>query len=178
MSDFNQDPNAAQSSFEQQRDQLVQEITAAMDSVVFNLDILNRSLKESIEVGNGFQDASRLWSTFYNPGADERQSGRKPDGGSVKKAQNQEGPEPDTETVSKVSNLADSENLEVDRREETPVKMSQAEIASEPTDLENPTPTEKDTETQSGQLEEENTQQKVGDSTLENVDPTLGNASQ
>ncbi|KAM9889818.1 hypothetical protein OXX69_012742, partial [Metschnikowia pulcherrima] len=44
MSDSNQDPDAAQSSFEQQRDQLVQEITAAMDSVVFNLDILNRSL--------------------------------------------------------------------------------------------------------------------------------------
>lgn len=178
MSDFDQDPNAAQSSFEQQRDQLVQEITAAMDSVVFNLDILNRSLKESIEVGNGFQDASRLWSTFYNSGADEPQSGRKPDGESVKKAQNQESAEPDTEPVSEVPNLALSESLEADRREETPVQLSQAEIASEPTDLENPTPTEKGTETQSGQLEEENTHQKDGDLTPENVDLTLGNASQ
>ncbi|OBA19766.1 DASH complex, subunit Dad1, partial [Metschnikowia bicuspidata var. bicuspidata NRRL YB-4993] len=52
--------------FESQRDQLVQEITAAMDSVVYNLDILNRSLKDSIQVGNGFQDASRLWATFYD----------------------------------------------------------------------------------------------------------------
>ncbi|KAM9893741.1 hypothetical protein OXX79_009154 [Metschnikowia pulcherrima] len=178
MSDSNQDPNAAQSSFEQQRDQLVQEITAAMDSVVFNLDILNRSLKESIEVGNGFQDASRLWSTFYNSGADEPQSGRKTDGESPKTAQNQEGPELDTETVSAVPNSAVSEDLEVGHGEETPVQLSQAEIASEPTDNENPTPTEKGTETQSGQLEEENTQQKDGDSTPENVDSTLGNASQ
>ncbi|KAM9902032.1 hypothetical protein OXX79_004186 [Metschnikowia pulcherrima] len=178
MSDSNQDPNAAQSSFEQQRDQLVQEITAAMDSVVFNLDILNRSLKESIEVGNGFQDASRLWSTFYNSGADEPQSGQKPDGETPKKAQNQEGPELDTETVSVVPNLALSESLEVDRREETPVQLSQTVIASEPSDLENFTPTEKGTEQQPGQLEEENTHQKVGDSTLENVDPTLKNASQ
>ncbi|QBM87239.1 DASH complex subunit Dad1 [Metschnikowia aff. pulcherrima] len=178
MSDTNQDPDAAQSSFEQQRDQLVQEITAAMDSVVFNLDILNRSLKESIEVGNGFQDASRLWSTFYNSGADEAQSRRKPDGETPKKAQNQEGPELDTETVSEVPNLALSENLEVDRRENTPVQLSQTEIAAEPTDIENPTPTEKGTEQQPGQLEEENTQQNVGDSILENVDLTLENASQ
>ncbi|KAM9934184.1 hypothetical protein OXX80_006211 [Metschnikowia pulcherrima] len=178
MSDFNQDPNAAQSSFEQQRDQLVQEITAAMDSVVFNLDILNRSLKESIEVGNGFQDASRLWSTFYNSGADEPQCGRTPDGESPKTAQNQEGPGLDTETVSAVPNLADSDNLEVGHREETPVQLSQTEIASEPTDLEYPTPAEKDTEQQPGQLEKENTHQKVGDSPLENVDPTLKNASQ
>lgn len=54
------------SSFEKQRDQLVQEITAAMDSVVYNLDILNRSLKDSIQVGSLFQDSSKLWANFYN----------------------------------------------------------------------------------------------------------------
>ncbi|GEQ68477.1 hypothetical protein JCM33374_g2145 [Metschnikowia sp. JCM 33374] len=62
--DSNQMPQV--SSFEKQRDQLVQEITAAVDSVVSNLDILNRSLQESIQVGSDFQDSSRLWATFYN----------------------------------------------------------------------------------------------------------------
>lgn len=54
------------SSFEKQRDFLVQEIASALDSVVYNLDILNRSLNESIQVGKEFDNVGRLWSNFYD----------------------------------------------------------------------------------------------------------------
>lgn len=53
------------SSFEKQRDVLVQEIAAALDSVINNMDILNRSLHESVQVGKDFDDVGRLWSKFY-----------------------------------------------------------------------------------------------------------------
>lgn len=52
--------------FEKQRDLLLQEISNSMDSVVYNLDILNRSLNESIQVGKEFDDVGRLWSHFYD----------------------------------------------------------------------------------------------------------------
>lgn len=54
------------SNFEKQRDQLVQEVTHALDSVVRNLDVLNRSLHESVEVGKEFDHVGRLWTNFYN----------------------------------------------------------------------------------------------------------------
>lgn len=54
------------SSFEKQRDFLVQEIATAIDSVVHNLDTLNRSLNESVQVGKEFDNVGRLWSSFYN----------------------------------------------------------------------------------------------------------------
>ncbi|QWW21364.1 hypothetical protein CA7LBN_000110 [Candidozyma auris] len=41
-------------------------ISSAIDSVVYNLDVLNRSLNDSIQVGKEFEDVGRLWSTFYN----------------------------------------------------------------------------------------------------------------
>lgn len=53
------------SSFEKQRDYLVQEIATALDSVVYNLDVLNRSLNDSIQVGKEFDNVGRLWSNFY-----------------------------------------------------------------------------------------------------------------
>lgn len=53
------------SSFEKQRDVLVQEIAAALDSVINNMDILNRSLHDSVQVGKDFDDVGRLWSRFY-----------------------------------------------------------------------------------------------------------------
>lgn len=52
--------------FEKQRNLLVQEIASALDSVVYNLDVLNRSLNDSVQVGKEFEDVGRLWSTFYN----------------------------------------------------------------------------------------------------------------
>lgn len=57
---------SSDASFEKQRDQLVQEIAAAMDKVVYNLDILNRSLNDTIQVGKEFENVSRLWGTFYS----------------------------------------------------------------------------------------------------------------
>lgn len=53
-------------TFEKQRDFLLSEISSAIDSVVYNLDVLNRSLNDSVQVGKEFDDVGRLWSTFYN----------------------------------------------------------------------------------------------------------------
>lgn len=53
-------------SFETQRDHLVQEVAAAMDSVVRNLETLNRTLNDSVQVGKEFENVGRLWSTFYD----------------------------------------------------------------------------------------------------------------
>lgn len=52
--------------FEKQRDMLIQEIANSVDSVVYNLEILNRSLNESIQIGKEFDDVGRLWSHFYD----------------------------------------------------------------------------------------------------------------
>lgn len=54
------------SSFETQRDHLVQEIASSMDSVVYNLETLNRTLNDSVQVGKEFENVGQLWSTFYN----------------------------------------------------------------------------------------------------------------
>lgn len=54
------------SYFEKQRDLLVQEIANSIDSVVFNMDILNKSLNESIQIGKEFEDIGKLWSRFYS----------------------------------------------------------------------------------------------------------------
>lgn len=53
-------------TFEKQRDFLLSEISSAIDLVVYNLDVLNRSLNDSVQVGKEFDDVRRLWSTFYN----------------------------------------------------------------------------------------------------------------
>ncbi|CAK7893326.1 DASH complex subunit Dad1p [[Candida] anglica] len=52
--------------FEKQRDLLLQEIGVSMESVVYNLDTLNRSLAGSVAVGKEFEDVARLWSHFYD----------------------------------------------------------------------------------------------------------------
>ena len=52
--------------FEKQRDMLIQEIGLSIESVVYNLDILNRSLNGSISVGKEFDNVGRLWSHFYD----------------------------------------------------------------------------------------------------------------
>lgn len=63
------------SSFETQRDCLVQEITTAMDSVVYHLETLNRSLNDSVQVGKEFENAGQLWSTFYDSLQTQRELG-------------------------------------------------------------------------------------------------------
>lgn len=45
---------------------MLSEISSAIDLVVYNLDVLNRSLNDSVQVGKEFDDVGRLWSTFYN----------------------------------------------------------------------------------------------------------------
>ncbi|KAK6465195.1 hypothetical protein DFJ63DRAFT_310296 [Scheffersomyces coipomensis] len=57
---------ASSSYFEKQRDLLIQEISNNIDNVIYNLDILNRSLNESIQVGKEFDDVGRLWTNFYD----------------------------------------------------------------------------------------------------------------
>ncbi len=52
------------SYFEKQRDLLIQEIGLSMESVIFHLDTLNRSLAGSIAVGKEFEDVASLWSHF------------------------------------------------------------------------------------------------------------------
>lgn len=52
--------------FEKQRDLLIQEIGLSIESLVYNLDILNRSLSGSISVGKEFDNVGRLWSHFYD----------------------------------------------------------------------------------------------------------------
>ena len=52
--------------FEKQRDLLLQEIGASLDSVVYNLDVLNRSLNGSVSVGKEFDNVGRLWLHFYD----------------------------------------------------------------------------------------------------------------
>ena len=52
--------------FEKQRDLLLQETGASLDSVVSNLDVLNRSLNGSVSVGKEFDNVGRLWLHFYD----------------------------------------------------------------------------------------------------------------
>lgn len=52
--------------FEKQRDLLIQEIGISIESLIYNLDILNRSLSGSISVGKEFDNVGRLWSHFYD----------------------------------------------------------------------------------------------------------------
>lgn len=52
--------------FEKQRDLLLGEISSSIDSVVYNLEILNRSLNLSVQVGKEFDNVGRLWNLFYD----------------------------------------------------------------------------------------------------------------
>lgn len=52
--------------FEKHRDLLIQEIGISMESVIYHLDTLNRSLTSLISVGKEFDDVARLWSHFYD----------------------------------------------------------------------------------------------------------------
>ncbi len=52
--------------FEKQRDLLISEIAISMDSVLNNINALNRSLEGVIQVGKEFDSVSQLWSNFYD----------------------------------------------------------------------------------------------------------------
>lgn len=52
--------------FEKQRDLLIAEITTSMDSVITNINTLNRSLKANIAVGKEFEVVAEQWKGFYD----------------------------------------------------------------------------------------------------------------
>lgn len=52
--------------FEQYRDVLIQEISTSINSIVLNLNTLNRSLNNSIQVSKDFENVSELWANFYS----------------------------------------------------------------------------------------------------------------
>ncbi|KAK7527157.1 DASH complex subunit Dad1-domain-containing protein [Phyllosticta citriasiana] len=54
------------SYFEQQREALVGEIAVSLESVLQNINRLNRSLEGVIAVGNEFGSVEALWSQFEN----------------------------------------------------------------------------------------------------------------
>ncbi|PHH83104.1 hypothetical protein CDD82_3514 [Ophiocordyceps australis] len=55
---------ATKSDFEQQREMLVNEISASFEQVLANINKLNRSLESVITVGNEFSSVEALWSQF------------------------------------------------------------------------------------------------------------------
>lgn len=67
--------------FEKQRDLLLQEISQSINSVIYNFEILNRSLNSSIQVGKEFNNISNLWSLFYNGLNEETGNGNTNDNG-------------------------------------------------------------------------------------------------
>ncbi|KAH8696601.1 DASH complex subunit Dad1-domain-containing protein [Talaromyces proteolyticus] len=66
--------SAAPSEFELQRSELLREIALGMESVLQNINRLNRNLESIIAVGNEFGSVEALWSHFENfMDADETQ---------------------------------------------------------------------------------------------------------
>ena len=53
-----------QSYFEQQRELLILEIAQSLNAALHNLNQLNRSLEEVVQVGNEFAPVESLWSHF------------------------------------------------------------------------------------------------------------------
>ncbi|KAK5108987.1 hypothetical protein LTR62_007621 [Meristemomyces frigidus] len=64
-------PQPEGSYFEQQRSLLVNDIAASLESVLQNMNKLNRSLEGVIAVGNEFGQVEGLWSQFENVMAKE-----------------------------------------------------------------------------------------------------------
>ena len=64
---------AQQSYYEQQRELLVLEIAQSLNNALHNLNALNRSLEEVIQVGNEFAPVESLWSHFESVMGDQGQ---------------------------------------------------------------------------------------------------------
>lgn len=56
----------ANTYFLKQRDLLIQEISNNLSTVVYNLDNLNRSLNDSVQVGKEFDDVGKTWKILYD----------------------------------------------------------------------------------------------------------------
>lgn len=52
--------------FEKQRDLLITEIATSMDTVLNNINALNRSLEGTVAVGKEFESVAALWANFYD----------------------------------------------------------------------------------------------------------------
>lgn len=61
------------SYYEQQRELLVLEIAQSLNNALHNLNALNRSLEEVIQVGNEFAPVESLWSHFESVMGDQGQ---------------------------------------------------------------------------------------------------------
>ncbi|KAF2747839.1 hypothetical protein M011DRAFT_401879, partial [Sporormia fimetaria CBS 119925] len=59
-----QPPQIEKTYFEEQRELLVLEIAQSLETVLQNINKLNRSLEEVIAVGNEFAPVEALWSQF------------------------------------------------------------------------------------------------------------------
>lgn len=57
-------PVPAKSYFESQREALILDIAHSLNTALHNLNQLNRSLEEVIQVGNEFAPVEGLWSHF------------------------------------------------------------------------------------------------------------------
>lgn len=77
------------SEFEKHRDLLIQEISNSINSIVLNLNTLNRSLHNSVQVLKDFNNVSELWANFYK--------GLKEEGEEPQEEQEEEGDEPEVE---------------------------------------------------------------------------------
>ncbi|KAL8672782.1 MAG: hypothetical protein Q9168_002776 [Polycauliona sp. 1 TL-2023] len=78
------------SSFFQQRDALVGEISMAMEQVLQNINKLNRNLESVIAVGNEFGAVEALWSQFENVMAKEPGEGEEAKEGSQRDGQEED----------------------------------------------------------------------------------------
>jgi DASH complex subunit DAD1 len=65
--------SAPKSYYEQQRELLVLEIAQSLNNALHNLNALNRSLEEVIQVGNEFAPVESLWSHFESVMGDQGQ---------------------------------------------------------------------------------------------------------
>ncbi|KAJ4351534.1 Dolichyl-diphosphooligosaccharide-protein glycosyltransferase subunit dad1 [Didymosphaeria variabile] len=72
------------SYYEQQRELLMLEIAQSLNNALHNLNALNRSLEEVIQVGNEFAPVESLWSHFESvmgdQGQEEKEGKREGDG--------------------------------------------------------------------------------------------------
>ncbi|OAG09887.1 uncharacterized protein CC84DRAFT_1070581, partial [Paraphaeosphaeria sporulosa] len=74
---------APKSYYEQQRELLILEIAQSLNNALHNLNALNRSLEEVIQVGNEFAPVESLWSHFESvmgdQGLEEKETKREGD---------------------------------------------------------------------------------------------------
>lgn len=81
-------PPAPKSYYETQREALLVEIAQSLHTALHNLNHLNRSLEEVIQVGNEFAPVESLWSHFESVMGDQ---GEKEDGAKGKEEGEGEG---------------------------------------------------------------------------------------